>query len=310
MTGHLWPVVSPPNYEQGDEYPSFLVTAPGGHVIYTGGRETNEPERPGHVCRYQVTASGGLDPTGASAAGETPVDVVFGRGGRFVYVYADTSLLTYTVSSNGRLWPLKRPGPYIGTNAIISADPLGRFVWVSRPSLRRIVVFRITQSGALEHVTDIGLSNTPSAIFWLPDATTAYAAIPDTGVISVFRVDHAGRPSLVQAAKVAPQGASLGIFAIHPDGRFMYSYYATERSVIIDDIAIKPDGKIAVSKIIPKVMDPSFAMAIAPDGRFAYTLGSTPCVITEFRIEHDGTLTRRSTRVPSDRMLLIAIASN
>ncbi len=291
-------------------YPNILETAPEGHAVYSGGIGDEFEHPSGYLELSPVTATGALGYEGSRVlAGASPWGVVFGRNGHIVYVYSDTSILAYSVSPDGDLCPLTVPAIQPGENAVVSADPLGRFVWIARKG-GRIDSYRVKESGALAYVGDLQLSDSPLAISWLPGGKyTAYLDLPDTGVVCVARVGPDGRPTLMQSARVVPPRATYnGILAIHPSGRFLYCSYGTGSSFIIAEIPIKPGGRITVTKAIPLVARPVSKMAITPDGRFAYTLGGGTNIITQYRIAVDGKLTRCSTQVLSSADYASAIA--
>ncbi|MGO8669886.1 MAG: beta-propeller fold lactonase family protein [Capsulimonadaceae bacterium] len=308
--GRLWPSEATQIYDR-DGYPAFLVADPGGHAIWTGGRYDNDPETPGHVDRYKVTATGVLENRWGMDAGVTPNFVVFGRGGRFVYVYTDTTLLGCSTSDGRDLRIDKARSVDIGPDALITSDPLGRCVIVRRKDARKIEVYRVTDSGDLQHSADLGFAECPTSVSWLPRTAIAYVALSDSGVMCVVGVSQAGRASVIQSVHVLPpQAAGLRVFAAHPSGRFLYAGCGYRGRLLLLNIHIQQGGLIAVGKTTQQPLAQTNDMVISSDGRYAYVTGEGPCVITEYRIANDGSLTRFATRIPSDDMLSIAIASD
>ncbi|MGO8670098.1 MAG: beta-propeller fold lactonase family protein [Capsulimonadaceae bacterium] len=304
--GHLRPVSAYEPYIGG--YPFFIATAPTGHVVYTGGIVDNDRVS-GYIDRLRVTSTGDLDYAGGAAAGGSPGAPVFGRGGQFVYVYADLSLLAYSAQSRNDLRPLDEQEITIGSNGLISADPLGQFVWALMPNHRRFALYRVTKSGALEHFSDLVFGDRPGSITWRPGGSTAYIAFPDTGVMRIACVDRAGRASIVQSAKLAPDQASLRILGAHPSGRFVYASCNIGGKPMIIDIATEPGRGMMTGTIYEETTYPSSAIAVTPDGRFAYTSDNGTNVITQYRIANNGTLTRCSTRQAEDDVLSLAISA-
>lgn len=283
--GHLSRAAVDPPYL--GRYPYFVNPAPGGHSVFIGGIDDEYNTPSGYIERFVVSQNGKLVSPHGGSAGAEPTGLAVGQAGRFVYILADRALRAYRVQPSGNYKPLTSPSISVGADAFVSGAPNGRTIILSRPSERRIVAYRASSDGALKQVSNLGVGSKLGQSVWRSSGATAYVPSLDGGTINTLSVTANSRASVVQSLKVAP-GPQYVFLAVHPTRRFLYASCAAKGAVKI--IPIQATGKLDGSKVRTFAVRGVTAIAITPDGRFAYMMSTGTQVITQCKINPDGSL--------------------
>lgn len=173
--------------------------------------------------------------------------------------------------------------------AHVSADPLGRFVYVSNYSQGNLSVFQIQENGGLSEAVSIvqheGSSvnerrqNSPHVHSIIPSADGRFIYVSDLGIdrIMIYEVNQTtGELTSGEVPYVEnTPGSGPRHFAIHPDGQFSYSAEELSSTVAVFSVDQNTGGLTEIQRVnmLPEDFSGNNSAAdihLSPDGRFLY----------------------------------------
>ena len=191
--------------------------------------------------------------------------------------------------------------------AHVSADPLGRFVYVSNYSGGNVSVFAVQEDGSLSEVTDTAQHEGSSVNERRQRAAHVHAADPspdgrflyvsDLGIdkIKIYQVSDSGEltPAETPYAESEP-GAGPRHFTIHPGGEFAYSVEELSRTVAVYSVNTQNGALQRLQRLtlLPDDMEGDDSMTaadihISPDGNHLYATTRGPNILTIFSIDEN-----------------------
>jgi 6-phosphogluconolactonase len=228
--------------------PNFLAVAPTGKYLYAICGEGLTPgDRNGSVLAFTIDAQTGLIKKlgEQSSEGRGPAHVSVDPKGRFVYVanYGQGNFAIYAIGADGSLGKAKQVVQYEGSgfdtalqkapfvhSVIPSAD--GKFIYVSSLGLDRIMIYRVSDTGAFLPAQPPFASSTPGAgprHFTIhPSGRFAWSAEEITSSVAAYDRDaESGALTAKEHFKMVPadhKGNTSGAdIHLSPDGKFLYA---------------------------------------------------------------------------------------
>lgn len=217
----------------------------------------------GGVQGYSVPASGVFALAGSAILTPSVTGIAVSPDGRFAYAPTrDFSGATaegirrFAIGADGSLSSLS-PSGGSGEYGDVAITPDGRYLFAAQ--LGKVERFAVGPDGSL---ASLGATTTLSARFMAVSPDGRFLLLEGSTDVQSLAIGADGsltpRPALMFA------GASLRIFGIGPDGRYLYvPDYNTD---VIFTIAIGADGALSVVGETP-VVNPE-SVGVSPDGRY------------------------------------------
>ena len=234
------------------ENPSFVTVAPSGKYLYAVEEVGGTPERPHGVVRsFRIDPeTHDLHPiNGQSTGGAFPCYVAVDANERWVLVanHGGGSVAVFPIGPDGELEPAScvvQHEPIDGATPhphSIIVDPANRFVLVPDAGLDRVMVYHLTEQGALEPndppFVALPRKTGPRHIDFGADGTYAYVIGESASTMTVLRYDGVGGVlSPVQTISTLPSSfvgrSACADVHVHPSGRFVYGSNRGDDSIV------------------------------------------------------------------------------
>jgi 6-phosphogluconolactonase len=228
--------------------PNFLAVDPSRKYLYAICSEGLTPEdRNGSVLAFAIDAQTGMIKKlgEQSSEGRGPAHVSVDPKGRFAYVanYGQGNFAIYAIGADGRLGKAKQVLQFEGRgfdtalqkapfvhSVIPSAD--GKFIYTSSLGLDRIMIYRVSDTGAFGPAQVPYASSTPGAgprhFVIYPNGRFAWSVEEITSSVAAYDRDpESGALTAKERFKMVPadhKGNTSGAdIHLSPDGKFLYA---------------------------------------------------------------------------------------
>jgi 6-phosphogluconolactonase (cycloisomerase 2 family) len=258
------------------------------------------------ISGFQVDAvAGTVTATLPNATGPVLPSGVVLTSNNFLYVgdYTNNQVYAYSVNTTtGALTAVANsPFPITGLSALqgtsgMSADPAGKFLYVTNQNSNAVAAFTINSTGQLTTVANspFATSTTPVAAVVDPSGKFLYVSNTQdaTGGISAYTIDSTtGELTTVPGSPFATvvNGGPVGL-AVHPNGKFLYAALAGGNATSGNQIAAQ-NINASTGGLSPVVGSPFPAgnipqsVTIDPAGKYLFSTNSQDGTVSTFTID-------------------------
>jgi 6-phosphogluconolactonase len=256
------------------------------------------------ISGFQVDAvAGTVSATLPSATGPALPSGVVLTSNNFLYVgdYTKNQVYAYSVNTSTGALTAVANSPFAitglsaqqGTSGM-SADPAGKFLYVTNQNSNAVTAFTINSSGQLATVTGspFPTSTTPVAAVVDPSGKFLYVSNTQDASISAYTIDPStGVLTTVPGSPFATvvNGGPVGL-TVHPNGKFLYAALAGGNATSGNQIAAQ-NINASTGALSPVVGSPfptgniPQSVTIDPSGKYLFSTNSQDGTVSTFTVD-------------------------